>query len=182
MGVTVQLMVDAEVSGVLFTCNPVTGDPSMVALNASWGLGIAVVSGEVTPDDYLVSKITREVVRRTVSSKHVEYVPDAGGRGTVRLEVPAERRDEPCLGEAAARGARRDGEARREPLREPSGRRVGARARCGSAGGAARAPGSSGDDAPGLEAEALGFRAVARDGHVRRGRGSEEAILISSCR
>ena len=100
MGVTVQLMVDAEVSGVLFTCNPVTGDPSMVALNASWGLGIAVVSGEVTPDDYLVSKITREVVRRTVSSKHVEYVPDAGGRGTVRLEVPAERRDEPCLGDA----------------------------------------------------------------------------------
>ena len=59
MGVTVQLMVDAEVSGVMFTCNPVSGDPSMVALNASWGLGIAVVSGEVTPDDYLVSKVTR---------------------------------------------------------------------------------------------------------------------------
>ena len=44
MGVTVQLMVDAEVSGVLFTCNPVTGDPSIVAVNASWGLGIAVVA------------------------------------------------------------------------------------------------------------------------------------------
>ena len=100
MGVAVQLMVDAEVSGVMFTCNPVSGDPSMVALNASWGLGIAVVSGELTPDDYLVSKITGEVVRRTVSAKHVEYVPDAAGRGTVRLEVPAERRDEPCLGEA----------------------------------------------------------------------------------
>jgi pyruvate,water dikinase len=100
MGVTVQQMVDAEVSGVMFTCNPVSGDPSMVALNASWGLGIAVVSGELTPDDYLVSKITGEVVRRTVSTKHVEYVPDAGGRGTVRLEVEAERRDEPCLGDA----------------------------------------------------------------------------------
>jgi pyruvate,water dikinase len=99
MGVTVQLMVDAEVSGVLFTCNPVSGDPSMVAVNASWGLGIAVVSGELTPDDYLVSKVTGEVVRRTVSSKHIEYVPDAGGRGAVRLDVPAERRDEPCLGE-----------------------------------------------------------------------------------
>ena len=49
MGVTVQLMVDAEVSGVLFTCNPVSGDPSMVAVNASWGLGLAVVGGEVTP-------------------------------------------------------------------------------------------------------------------------------------
>jgi pyruvate,water dikinase len=99
MGVTVQAMVDAEVSGVLFTCNPVSGDPSMVALNASWGLGIGVVGGELTPDDYLVSKITGEVVRRTVSTKHVEYVPDPAGRGTVRRDVPAERRDEPCLGD-----------------------------------------------------------------------------------
>ena len=104
MGVTVQTMVDAEISGVLFTCNPVSGDPSMVALNASWGLGIGVVGGELTPDDYLVSKITGEVVRRTVSTKHVEYVPDPMGRGTVRLEVPAERRDEPCLSEEALVG------------------------------------------------------------------------------
>ena len=99
MGVTVQLMVDAAVSGVLFTCNPVSGDPSMVAVNASWGLGIAVVGGEVTPDDYLVSKVTGEIVRRTVSSKQVEYVPDAAGRGTVRLEVADERREAPCLDE-----------------------------------------------------------------------------------
>ena len=99
MGVTVQLMVDASVSGVLFTCNPVSGDPSMVSVNASWGLGIAVVGGEVTPDDYLVSKVTGEIVRRTVSSKQVEYVPDAAGRGTVRLEVADERRDAPCLDE-----------------------------------------------------------------------------------
>ncbi len=103
MGVAVQLMVDAAVSGVLFTCNPVTGDPSMVAVNASWGLGIAVVGGEVTPDDYLVSKVTREVVRRAVSSKDVEYVPDAAGRGTVRLEVGEERRDAPCLAEDGLR-------------------------------------------------------------------------------
>jgi pyruvate,water dikinase len=100
MGVTVQLMVDAEVSGVMFTCNPVSGDPSMVAINASWGLGIAVVGGEVTPDDYLVSKVTGEVVRQTVSTKPIEYVPDGAGRGTVRVEVAAERRDEPCVGEA----------------------------------------------------------------------------------
>jgi len=101
MGVTVQLMVDAEISGVLFTCNPVTGDRSMVAVNASWGLGIGVVGGEVTPDDYLVSKITREVVRRRVNTKHVEYVPDPAGRGTVRREVATERRDEPCLSDEA---------------------------------------------------------------------------------
>jgi pyruvate,water dikinase len=99
MGVTVQSMVDAGVSGVLFTCNPVSGDPSMVAINACWGLGAAVVGGEVTPDDYLVSKITGEVVRRTISSKHVEYVPGEAGRGTVRVEVDGARRDAPCLDE-----------------------------------------------------------------------------------
>jgi pyruvate, water dikinase len=97
MGVAIQLMVDAEISGVMFTCNPISGDPSMVAVNASWGLGLAVVGGEVTPDDYLLSKVTGEVVRQTVSAKQIEYVPDAAGRGTVRVEVPAERRERPCL-------------------------------------------------------------------------------------
>jgi pyruvate, water dikinase len=99
MGVTVQLMVDAERSGVMFTCNPVSGDRSMVAINASWGLGLAVVGGEVTPDDYLVSKVTREVVREHINAKHVEYVPDPGGRGTVRVDVPAGRREIRCLDE-----------------------------------------------------------------------------------
>jgi pyruvate,water dikinase len=97
MGVAVQQMVDAEVSGVLFTCNPVSGDPSMVAVNASWGLGLAVVGGEVTPDDYLVSKVTKEVVREHIHSKDIQYVPDAGGRGAVRADVPEERRGIACL-------------------------------------------------------------------------------------
>jgi phosphoenolpyruvate synthase/pyruvate phosphate dikinase len=99
MGVTVQLMIDAVVSGVMFTCNPVSGDPSMVAVNASWGLGLAVVGGETNPDDYLVSKVTGEVVRSTVNPKEVEYVVDPSGRGTVRVEVSPERRDAACLGE-----------------------------------------------------------------------------------
>ena len=89
MGVTVQKMVDAEVSGVLFTCNPVSGDPSMVAVNASWGLGLAVVGGETTPDDYLVSKVTGEIVRRTISSKEIEYV---AGRGRARDRARRGRR------------------------------------------------------------------------------------------
>jgi pyruvate,water dikinase len=95
MGVTVQSMVDAAVSGVMFTCNPVSGDPSMVAINASWGLGLAVVGGEVTPDDYLVSKVTGEVVSERVHPKPVEYV--AGPDGAVRVDVPADRSDRPCL-------------------------------------------------------------------------------------
>jgi pyruvate,water dikinase len=104
MGVAVQLMVDAAVSGVLFTCNPVSGDPSMVAINASWGLGEAVVGGEVTPDDYLISKITGEVVRERIGCKRVEHVPDTERGGTICVDVAPERREVPCL-DAAALGA-----------------------------------------------------------------------------
>ena len=99
MGVVVQAMVDASVSGVLFTCNPVSGDPSTVAVNASWGLGLAVVGGEVTPDEYRVSKVTGEVLHRAVGAKEVEYVPGAAGAGAVRAEVPVERREAACLDE-----------------------------------------------------------------------------------
>ncbi len=92
MGVGVQLMVDAAVAGVMFTCNPVSGDRSMVAINASWGLGLAVVAGEVTPDDYLISKVTREIVRERIGHKPIEFTA-----GAQRTDVPPERRDVPCL-------------------------------------------------------------------------------------
>jgi pyruvate, water dikinase len=94
MGVTVQLMVDAAVSGVMFTCNPVSGDPSTVAVNASWGLGQAVVGGEVTPDEYRVSKVTGEVLHRAIGPKLIEYGP-----GGERSDVPAERQEVACLDE-----------------------------------------------------------------------------------
>jgi pyruvate, water dikinase len=100
MGVAVQLMVDAAVSGVMFTCNPVSGDPSIVAINASWGLGLGVVGGEVTPDEYMLSKVTGEVVRETISAKDLEYRPAAGGRGTERVPVAEDRRSVACLDEA----------------------------------------------------------------------------------
>jgi pyruvate,water dikinase len=98
MGVTVQQMVDAAVSGVMFTCNPVTGDPSSVAVNASWGLGLAVVGGEVTPDEYRVSKVTGEVLHRGIGPKAVEYRPGAGG--PERREVEPERAEAACLDDA----------------------------------------------------------------------------------
>ena len=100
MGVAVQRMVDAEVAGVLFTCNPVSGDPSVIAIDASWGLGVAVVGGEVTPDEYLVSKVTGEIVRSTINAKRIEHRPDPSGAGTVLLDVPSERAAAPCLDDA----------------------------------------------------------------------------------
>ena len=71
-----------------------------MAINASWGLGLAVVGGEVTPDDFLVSKVTGEVVREHVHTKDVQYVPDPGGHGAVRVEVAGERRNARALKQA----------------------------------------------------------------------------------
>ena len=79
MSVAVQAMVDARVAGVMFTLNPVTGDPSSIAIDASYGLGVTVAEGDVTPDSYLVSKVTREVVRTTIGTKEIECVADARG-------------------------------------------------------------------------------------------------------
>lgn len=73
MSVAVQKMVDPIASGVAFTLNPTNGDRSQVAIDSSWGLGEAVVSGEVTPDNFLVDKVLREVVKREISTKLVEY-------------------------------------------------------------------------------------------------------------
>jgi pyruvate,water dikinase len=97
MGVAIQVMVDAAISGVMFTCNPVTGDPSTIAINASWGLGEAVVAGEVTPDEYLLSKVTGELLRERIGAKLIEHVPSAQGTGTTVQDVAPERRDVPCL-------------------------------------------------------------------------------------
>lgn len=92
MSVGVQKMVDPIASGVAFTLNPTNGDRSQVAIDSSWGLGEAVVSGEVTPDNFLVDKVLREVIKREISEKEVEYrLTDSG---TVeKVEIDAERRN-----------------------------------------------------------------------------------------
>lgn len=95
ISVGVQRMVDARVSGVMFTLNPSNGDRSKVRIEANWGLGEAVVSGAVTPDSYLVDKPTYTVVERTVAEKSRMMVPAEDGVETV--DVPEDRRSEPCL-------------------------------------------------------------------------------------
>jgi pyruvate,water dikinase len=100
IAVGVQEMVDARVAGVAFTVSPTTGDPSVVAVNASWGLGEAVVSGAVTPDEYWVSKIGPAPLRATIAHKARRCVPAATGNGTVLADVPAELADAPCLDDA----------------------------------------------------------------------------------
>jgi pyruvate, water dikinase len=99
MGITVQEMVDSAISGVMFTCSPLTGDPSVVAINASWGLGLSVVGGDITPDEFLVSKVTREVLRKTINEKSIAYAPARSGRGIEQVAVPRHRWTAPSLRE-----------------------------------------------------------------------------------
>ena len=95
---TVQLMVDAAVSGVMFTCNPVSGDPSVVAINASWGLGLAVVGGEVTPDEYLVSQGDRRGrAPQTSAPSTSSTAPTRRASGTGACRSPRRAQAEPCL-------------------------------------------------------------------------------------
>ena len=88
MAVVVQQMVEARSSGVMFTRSPSTGDRSVVAVESAWGLGSAVVGGEVTPDSFTVSKVTGEVLRRQISQKVRRHVPDPAGGGIRDEEVP----------------------------------------------------------------------------------------------
>jgi len=92
LAVVVQAMIQSEVSGILFTANPVTGDRGEVVINASWGLGEAIVSGLVTPDAITVRKSDGHILSRQVAAKErtVEYAEDGG---TVELVTPAERRE-----------------------------------------------------------------------------------------
>jgi pyruvate,water dikinase len=97
MAVGVQRMVNARAAGVAFTLNPINGDRSKIAIDSSWGLGEAVVSGEVTPDNFLVDKVIFEVVRRVISPKHIEIAFDPDQGAVVRREVDPERRLRPSL-------------------------------------------------------------------------------------
>jgi pyruvate,water dikinase len=110
MSVGVQQMVRPRAAGVAFTLNPLDGDRSQIAIDASWGFGEAVVSGEVTPDNYLVDKVMGTITRRTISAKTTEYrLTDADA--VVAAEIEEARQSVPCLTDeqiaAVARLARR---------------------------------------------------------------------------
>jgi pyruvate, water dikinase len=99
MAVAVQSMVQARCSGVMFTLDPATGDPSVVSIEGSWGLGSAVVGGEVTPDGYVVAKATMSIRDRRVHAKDIRHVPDPVAGGVRAEPVPDALRESPCLGD-----------------------------------------------------------------------------------
>ncbi len=96
IAVVVQRMVDAEKSGVMFTSHPSTGEPRMT-IEAAWGLGEAVVSGTVSPDNYVYDRTDRTVENVTIAEKKVEMVKDPESGETVQLDVEEGRRTERVL-------------------------------------------------------------------------------------
>ena len=109
MAVVVQRMVDPRSAGVMFTCSPTTGDRSVIAIEGSWGLGSVLVGGEVTPDSFVVNKVTGEIVRRSVATKLRLNRQDASGAGTTADDVPEYLRERPCLDDDEIRALARLG-------------------------------------------------------------------------
>jgi pyruvate,water dikinase len=108
LAVGVLELVDARSAGVAFTLDPVTGDRDRLVLEANWGLGESVVSGQVTPDYWTVERDSGRILERRVGAKLVwSVLADAGGagpgEGTVLAPLPAELAQAPCLSDDEVR-------------------------------------------------------------------------------
>jgi pyruvate,water dikinase len=99
MGVVVQIMVPSEVSGILFTANPATGERSEMIINASFGLGEAVVGGQVTPDTFIINRNDLSVKEAVLGPKEQQIVYD-GEQGIRMEEVSAADRDLSSMSDA----------------------------------------------------------------------------------
>ena len=97
ISVGVQEMVNAKAAGVMFTLNPVTGDPNHIVIEGNWGLGEAVVSGAVIPDYFLVDKTSMQIVERKIAKKTVEYGRNPETGENIHNEIPPEQQEVPCL-------------------------------------------------------------------------------------
>lgn len=99
IGVAVIQMVNARAAGIMFTADPNTADPSRIFIEGNWGLGEAVVGGNVSPDSWVVNKNTYEILVSRASVKERESILDPGTGKVAICEVPVERRQEFCLEE-----------------------------------------------------------------------------------
>ncbi len=88
----VQKMVDSEKSGVMFSSQPSTGEPQVV-IEAAWGLGESVVSGSVSPDNYVVDRTKKTIVSKFIAAKEIQILRDPKSLKTVTIKVPAKKRE-----------------------------------------------------------------------------------------
>ncbi|MEM4841407.1 MAG: phosphoenolpyruvate synthase, partial [Nanopusillaceae archaeon] len=96
LAVVIQKQIFSKKSGIMFTIHPVTNDTSKIVIEASWGLGESVVSGEVTPDEYIVDKNTMKIEEVKINEKKIMTVYDEQTL-TKKVEVPNEIKNVRCL-------------------------------------------------------------------------------------
>jgi|SRR5688572_11201453 len=95
LAVLVQQLIASDVSAVVFSANPVTGNRDEVLINASWGLGESIVGGTVTPDTFAVRKSDMQITQRMIADKELMTV--SAPKGTHEVEVPRFLRNEASL-------------------------------------------------------------------------------------
>ncbi|MEI2826661.1 MAG: PEP/pyruvate-binding domain-containing protein [Dermatophilaceae bacterium] len=95
IAVVVQVLVDADAAGVMFTADPVNGARDHIVVNATWGLGEALVGGEVTPDLVVLDARTGAALRTEIADKHV--MTHRTTTGSTLAPVPEDRRRTPVL-------------------------------------------------------------------------------------
>jgi pyruvate,water dikinase len=91
ISVGVQKMANAYTAGVMFTVHPGNGDRSVIVIDSNYGFGESVVSGEVTPDHFVVNKVTLDITERTISRKEHCYTVDLKTQRSHLIDVPLER-------------------------------------------------------------------------------------------
>jgi pyruvate,water dikinase len=100
LAVVVQQLVPADVAGILFTANPVTGVRDQMVINAAWGLGEAIVGGHVTPDTFIVNKQTNVLDSQEIADKEIMTIRSL--EGTREEPVPPNKRKQAALTESQA--------------------------------------------------------------------------------
>ena len=94
IGVAVIKMVNAKSAGVVLTVVPTSGDQDYLVIEGNWGLGESVVSGDITPDNFIVNKASLSIERKL--SKKLKWVVSTGN-GTTKSDVPLHLQDISCL-------------------------------------------------------------------------------------
>jgi pyruvate,water dikinase len=91
VAVPVQKLINSEISGIMFTANPVNGDKSQIIVETIWGLGEYIVQGKITPDQYVVNKSNWEVVSENHVFQSIQLV--RGKDETKEVSVPKTKRE-----------------------------------------------------------------------------------------
>lgn len=96
ISVVVQEMVNSEKAGVMFSVNPVNKNRNEIIIEGSYGLGETIVSGQVTPDTYIVNKKTLEIEQKTINEKRMAIVRDGTGKNKT-VTISKSKANKQCL-------------------------------------------------------------------------------------